>query len=397
MDKMVNLPVYLDNNATTPCDPRVADAIWPFFTRYFGNAGSRDHAYGWEALAAVDIAREQLAGLINAHPHEIVFTSGATESVNLALKGVLEAYRSKGNHIITVATEHKAVLDTCAHLEKNGARITYLPVDQHGLVDPSLVAASIEPTTVLICVMHANNETGVLQPVETIGQLAKDRNVLFFCDAVQSVGKTPVDVQALNADLLSISAHKMYGPKGIGALFVRRRDPRVSLMAQMDGGAQEKGRRSGTLNVPGIVGLGKAAALALQEMETDRTRTAALMQKLEKALQQQAGAVVNGSPQHRLSHVSNCRFEGISSSSLIAAIGKEIAVSTGSACTSGTTEPSHVLLAMGLTEAAARSSIRFSAGRFTTEAEIDHVIEVLLRAINTIRKQEQGQPITAHS
>ncbi|MDE3248741.1 MAG: IscS subfamily cysteine desulfurase [Bacteroidota bacterium] len=394
---MVNLPVYLDNNATTPCDPRVADAIWPFFTRYFGNAGSRDHAYGWEALAAVDIAREQLAGLINAHPHEIVFTSGATESVNLALKGVLEAYRSKGNHIITVATEHKAVLDTCAHLEKNGARISYLPVDQHGLVDPNLVAASIEPATVLICVMHANNETGVLQPVEAIGQLAKDRNVLFFCDAVQSVGKTPVDVQALNADLLSISAHKMYGPKGIGALFVRRRDPRVSLMAQMDGGAQEKGRRSGTLNVPGIVGLGKAAALALQEMETDRTRTAALMQKLEKALQQQAGAVVNGSLQHRLSHVSNCRFEGISSSSLIAAIGKEIAVSTGSACTSGTTEPSHVLLAMGLTEAAARSSIRFSAGRFTTEAEIDHVIEVLLRAINTIRKQEQGQPITAHS
>lgn len=395
MNRMPGLPVYLDNNATTPCDPRVAEAIWPFFTRYFGNAGSRDHAYGWEALAAVDIAREQVAGLINAHPHEIVFTSGATESVNLALKAVLEAYRSKGNHIITVATEHKAVLDTCSHLEKNGARVTCLPVGQDGRVDPALVAASIEPATVLICVMHANNETGTLQPIEAIGRLAKERNVLFFCDAAQSVGKTPVDVQALDVDLLSISAHKMYGPKGIGALYVRRRDPRVSLIAQMDGGAQEKGRRSGTLNVPGIVGLGKAAALASLEMETDRARTAAFLQKLEGALEQEAGASVNGSKEHRLSHVSNCRFEGISSSSLIAAIGKEIAVSTGSACTSGTTEPSHVLLAMGFTETAARSSIRFSAGRFTTEAEIDHAIEVILRAINSIRKQGQGLSVTA--
>jgi cysteine desulfurase len=397
MDKMIQLPVYLDNNATTPCDPRVAEAIWPFFTRYFGNAGSRDHAYGWEALAAVDIAREQVASLINAHPHEIVFTSGATESVNLALKGVLEAYQSKGNHIITVATEHKAVLDSCRHLEKKGARVTYLTVDNNGRVDPNLVAASIEPATVLICVMHANNETGSLQPIEAIGQLAKERNVLFFCDAAQSAGKTPVDVQELNVDLLSISAHKMYGPKGVGALYVRRRDPRVSLIAQMDGGAQEKGRRSGTLNVPGIVGLGKAAALASLEMENDRIRTAALIQKLEKALQEQAGVVVNGGAAQRLPHVSNCRFEGISSSSLIAAIGKELAVSTGSACTSGTTEPSHVLLAMGLTEVQARSSIRFSAGRFTTEAEIDQVIEVLLRAINTIRKQEQDQTVTAHS
>jgi cysteine desulfurase len=371
---MLQFPIYLDNNATTPMDPRVLDAMMPFFTQYFGNAASRTHKFGWEAESAVEYAREQVAYLINAEPKEIVFTSGATEADNLALKGILELYKSKGNRIITVKTEHKAVLDSCKHLEKIGADVTYLNVKNDGFIDVEELENAINTQTILISVMYANNETGVIQPIKEIAAIAKKKGVLFFSDATQAVGKIPVDVIKDGIDLMSFSAHKMYGPKGIGALYVRRKNPRVRISAQMAGGGHERGMRSGTLNVPAIVGFGKACELAHIEMKKDAEKVSKLRNKLETQLLKTGNAFINGNTEYRLPNVSNMSFQNVNSVDLISALNKNIALSSGSACTSGTNEPSYVLKAMGLSDQMARSSLRFGLGRFTTEEEIDYTI-----------------------
>lgn len=381
----MQLPIYLDNNATTPADPRVVQAMLPYFTQYFGNAASRTHAYGWQAAEAVDIARQQVATLIGAEAQEIVFTSGATEAINLALKGVYEAYTAKGNHIITVATEHKAVLDTCKHLEKLGADITYLPVNSEGMTDLAQLEAVIKPATVAIAVMYANNETGVIQPVKQIGAIAKKHNVLFFCDAAQAVGKVPVNVVEDGIDILSLSGHKIYGPKGVGALYVRRKNPRVRLIAQVDGGGHERGLRSGTLNVPGIVGLGKACETAGLAMPEESLRVSALRDKLQNALLQLPGTSVNGSITSRLPGTCNISFSGAEAEVLMTRLAKDIAVSSGSACTSAVMEPSYVLKAMGLPDELAYSSLRFGLGRFTTEEEIDYAISHITEALAALR------------
>ncbi|TDW99349.1 cysteine desulfurase family protein [Dinghuibacter silviterrae] len=382
---MLHLPVYLDHNATTPCDPAVVDAMLPYFTKNFGNAASRTHAFGWAAEEAVDLAREQVARLIGADPTEIVFTSGATESDNLALKGIFDKYRPKGNHLITCATEHKAVLDTCKHIEKMGGSVTYLPVDPQGRVDPAQVTAAIRPETILICIMYANNETGVLQPIREISAIARAHNIPFFTDATQAAGKIPIDVQEDGIDLLALSAHKFYGPKGTGALYVRRRNPRITLTPQLDGGGHERNFRSGTLNVPGIVGLGKAADICLHLMYTEANRLSVLRDHLEKSLLTLGDVFVNGSTTHRLPHVTNLSFRYIESQPLLLSIAKELALSSGSACTSANPEPSYVLKAMGLPDPDARASLRFSLGRSTTPEEITYAITHLSAAITRLR------------
>lgn len=378
-------PVYLDYNATTPCDPRVVEAMLPYFTGYFGNAASRSHRFGWQAEEAVDLARQQVADLTGAHPQEIVFTSGATEADNLAIKGVFELYAAKGNHIITTNIEHKAVLDTCSHLEKAGADITYLPVNEKGLISPEELEAAIRPTTILVAVMYANNETGTIQPIKEIGAIAKKHGVIFFSDAVQAAGKIPLNVINDDIDLLAFTAHKMYGPKGIGALYVRRKNPRVRLAAQMDGGGHERGMRSGTLNVPGIVGFGKACELALAEMKIDAARLSVLRDRLEREILSLGEVFVNGDSHQRLPHVTNLAFKFTEGDALMMGFNKTLAVSSGSACTSASIEPSYVLKALGLDDEMAHASIRFSLGRFTTEAEIDFAIIRVKKAVEQLR------------
>ena len=384
---MLQLPVYLDNNATTPCDPRVVEAMLPYFTEKFGNAASRTHSFGWEGEEAVKYAREQVAALIGAEPQEIIFTSGATEADNLAIKGVFELYAAKGNHIITVATEHKAVLDTCAHLERLGGEVTYLPVNPDGLIDPAELESVIRPTTILIAIMYANNEIGVVQPVREISRIARRQGIVFFTDAAQAVGRIPVDVNEDGIDLMALSAHKLYGPKGVGALYVRRKNPRVRLAAQMDGGGHERGMRSGTLNVPGIVGFGKACELCRLERETDNGRIRPLRDRLENALLELGGCYVNGSREHRLPQTTNISFKDVDSEVLITAVNKNLAVSSGSACTSASLEPSYVLKALGLDDALAHSSLRFGLGRFTTAEGVNYAIQLLKEAVSRLRKQ----------
>jgi len=382
---MVKLPIYLDNNATTPMDPRVLEAMLPYFTDKFGNAASRNHSFGWHAEEAVDYAREQIAALINADSKEIIFTSGATESNNLAIKGIFEMYAAKGNHFITVETEHKAVLDTCKHIEKMGAEITYLKAAEDGLITVEQVAEAIKPNTVLVSVMYANNEIGVIQPIKDIASLCKSKGVLFHTDATQAVGKVHVDVIADGIDLMSFSAHKMYGPKGVGALYVRRKNPRVKVTAQMDGGGHERGMRSGTLNVPGIVGLGKACELCRLEMASDTARISKMRDKLESELLTLEESYVNGNREHRLPHVSNMSFKYVEGEGLIMGV-KDIAVSSGSACTSASLEPSYVLKALGLDDELAHSSLRFGLSRFTTEEEIDYAIAHVREAVTKLRE-----------
>lgn len=383
---MIKFPIYLDHNATTPCDPRVVDAMIPYFTDNFGNAASRNHPYGWQAEEAVDYAREQVAKLIGADPKEIIFTSGATEGDNLAIKGVYDMYATKGNHIITVTTEHKAVLDTCKHIEKSGGEVTYLTVAPDGLINLEELEAAIKPTTILIAIMYANNEVGVVQPVKEISKIARKHGVLFFSDATQAVGKIPVDVNKDGLDLAAFTAHKMYGPKGVGALYVRRKNPRVKVTSQMDGGGHERGMRSGTLNVPGIVGFGKACELCMQEMESDNKRIGALRDKLENALTQLEESYVNGSKEHRLPHVSNISFKYVEGEGLMMGFNKDIAVSSGSACTSASLEPSYVLKALGLGDDLAHSSLRFGLGRFTTEEQIDYTIAQVSKTVTHLRE-----------
>ncbi|HEX8607031.1 MAG TPA: IscS subfamily cysteine desulfurase [Pedobacter sp.] len=380
----MELPIYLDNNATTPLDPRVLDAMLPYFTSKFGNAASRNHAFGWVAEEGVDYAREQAAKLIGCTEKEIIFTSGATEADNLGIKGVFEMYADKGNHIITATTEHKAVLDTCKHLEKLGARVTYLNVKGDGLIDLQELEAAMTEQTILVTIMYGNNEIGVIQPIKEISAIAHKYGALFMTDATQAVGKIPVDVNADGIDLLAFSAHKMYGPKGVGVLYVRRKNPRVKVTAQMDGGGHERGMRSGTLNVPGIVGLGKACELCRLEMDSEATRLSALRDKLESSLTVLEESYVNGNVQHRLPHVANISFKYVEGEGLMMAM-KDLAVSSGSACTSASLEPSYVLKSLGLSDDLAHSSIRFGLGRFTTEAEVDHAIEVTKKAVNHLR------------
>jgi cysteine desulfurase len=383
---MLNLPVYLDNNATTPCDPRVVETMLPFFTNHFGNAASRNHPFGWEAEEAVDYAREQIAKLIGADPKEIILTSGATEADNLGIKGVYEMYAAKGNHIITATTEHKAVLDTCKHIEKLGGEVTYLQVKPDGLVDLKELEAAIRPTTILVAIMYANNEIGVVQPVREISAIAKKHGVLFFTDAVQAVGKIPVDVNKDGIDLMAFTAHKMYGPKGVGALYVRRKNPRVKVTAQMDGGGHERGMRSGTLNVPGIVGFGKACELCRLEMEEDTKRISKMRDRLESQLLQLEEAYVNGSTEHRLPHVSNISFKHVEGEGLLMGFNKNIALSSGSACTSASLEPSYVLKALGLGDDLAHSSLRFGLGRFTTDEQIDYTVKSISDTVLKLRE-----------
>ena len=382
----VKLPVYMDNHATTPVDPRVLEAMLPYFTNQFGNAASRNHSFGWQAEQGVDTAREQVAALINATPKEIIFTSGATESDNLAIKGVAEMYREKGNHIITAVTEHKAVLDTCKRLEKHGCQVTYLPVSKEGFIDLDELRAAITDKTVLITIMYANNEIGVLQPIEEIGKIAKEKKVLFHTDAVQAVGKVPFDVQKMNVDLASISAHKMYGPKGVGALYVRRRNPRVQLSAIIDGGGHERGMRSGTLNVPGIVGFGAACEVAQKGMPAEMERLRGLRDRLHQGITSRLDEIYpNGSMEHRLPHNLNVSFAYVEGESLLMGI-NDIAVSSGSACTSATLEPSYVLKALGVGEDLAHTSIRFGLGRFNTEEEVDYVVDRLVETVSRLRE-----------
>jgi len=383
---MLKTPIYLDHNATTPCDPRVVEAMIPYFTQNFGNAASRNHPFGWQAEEAVDYAREQVAKLIGADPKEIIFTSGATEADNLAIKGVFEMYAQKGNHIITCNIEHKAVLDTCKHLEKEGAEVTYLQVNNEGLVTPEQVEDAIKPNTILIAIMYANNEIGTVMPIREIGAVARKHGVLLFTDATQAVGKIPVDVKADNIDLLAMTGHKMYGPKGIGALYVRRKNPRVKVTAQMDGGGHERGMRSGTLNVPGIVGLGKACELCMNEMQQDAERLGKLRDKLESALLKLEEAYINGSKEHRLPHVTNISFKYVEGEGLMMGFNKDIALSSGSACTSASLEPSYVLKALGLGDDLAHSSLRFGLGRYTTEEQIDYTIEAVSKTVNKLRE-----------
>lgn len=383
---MLKFPIYLDNNATTPCDPRVVETMIPYFTENFGNAASRNHPFGWVAEEGVDYAREQVAKLIGADPKEIIFTSGATEGANLAIKGVFDMYASKGNHIITANIEHKAVLDTCKHIEKLGGEVTYLAVKEDGRIDMNELAAAIRPTTILISIMYANNEIGTIHPVREISALARSKGILFFTDATQAVGKIPVDVNRDGIDLLTFTAHKIYGPKGIGALYVRRKNPRVKVTAQMDGGGHERGMRSGTLNVPGIVGFGKACELCMNEMEAEAARLSALRDKLETALMNLEEAYVNGSREHRLPHVSNISFKYVEGEGLMMGFNKTIAVSSGSACTSASLEPSYVLKGLGLGDDLAHSSLRFGLGRFTTEEQINYTIEQVSATVLKLRE-----------
>ena len=381
---MIQLPIYLDNNATTPMDPRVLEAMLPYFNEKFGNAASRNHPFGWAAEEGVDYAREQISKLINCSEKEIIFTSGATESNNLAIKGVFEMYAEKGNHIITATTEHKAVLDTCAHLEKLGASITYLQVKADGLIDLEELSNAITDQTILVSIMYGNNEIGVVQPMKEISAITRSKGVLLHTDATQTVGKIPVDVEADGIDLLSFTAHKMYGPKGVGALYVRRKNPRVKVTAQMDGGGHERGMRSGTLNVPGIVGFGKACEIAMQDMEKDTIRLSAMRNRLEKSLIELEETYINGNTNHRLPHVTNISFKYVEGEGLMMAM-KDLAVSSGSACTSASLEPSYVLKSLGLNDDLAHSSIRFGLGRFTTDEEIDYAIECTKKAVTKLR------------
>jgi cysteine desulfurase len=382
----VKLPIYMDNHATTPLDPRVLEAMMPYLTGIFGNAASRNHSFGWEAEEAVEKAREQIAKLIGCTAKEIIFTSGATESNNLAIKGIAEMYRERGNHIITQVTEHKAVLDTCKKLEKQGYRITYLPVQADGLIDLEDLKRAIDKETILVSIMYANNEIGVIQPIREIGALCHANNILFHTDAVQAVGKVPVNVIADNSDVLSLSGHKLYGPKGVGALYVRRRNPRVQITEQINGGGHERGMRSGTLNVPGIVGLGAACEIAMNEMEAEGQREIALRDylrnKLETALDY---TVVNGNMDHHLPGNLNMSFVYVEGESLLMGI-NDIAVSSGSACTSATLEPSFVLKALGLGDDVAHSSIRFGLGRFNTKEEVDYVSDKLIDVVSKLRE-----------
>ncbi len=384
---MVKLPIYMDNHATTPVDPRVLDAMLPYFSQKFGNAASRNHSFGWEAEEAVDKARNQIASVINAKSKEIIFTSGATESDNLAIKGVVEFYKDKGNHIITCVTEHKAVLDSCRTLERNGkATVTYLPVDKYGMVDPDAVRAAITDKTVLITLMYANNEIGTIHPVPAIGRIAKEKGVVFHCDAVQAVGKIPVDVDRDGIDLLSMSAHKIYGPKGVGAIYVRSKGPRVRITPQMDGGGHERGMRSGTLNVTGIVGLGKACEIAQAEMAEETRRTLDLRNKLQAGIFERLDEVyLNGHPTERLPGNLNVSFAYVEGESLLMGI-SDIAVSSGSACTSATLEPSYVIRALGIDEELAHSSIRFGLGRFNTEDEVGFVTDRVTKEVQRLRE-----------
>jgi cysteine desulfurase len=382
----VKLPIYMDNHATTPMDPRVLQAMLPYFTEKFGNAASRNHSFGWAGEEAVETARQQIASLINATAKEIIFTSGATESDNLMIKGVAEMYREKGNHIITQAIEHKAVLDTCKRLEKNGYEVTYLPVQRDGRVNPEDVRKAIKPTTILITVMYANNEIGVINPIAEIGKIAKEHGIIFAVDGVQAVGKVPVDVIKDNIDLLAISGHKIYGPKGVGALYVRRRNPRVQLSAIIDGGGHERGMRSGTLNVTGIVGLGKACELCQQEMAEEGARLRKLRDRLKAGLEAKLDEVyINGSLEQRLPNNLNMSFAYVEGESLLMGI-NDVAVSSGSACTSATLEPSYVLKALGVGEDLAHTSIRFGLGRFTTEEEVDYVIDKMVQVVTKLRE-----------
>jgi cysteine desulfurase len=383
---MLKFPIYFDNHATTPVDPRVLDMMLPYFREHFGNAASRNHKYGWEAEEAVEIARKQIADLIGASAKEIVFTSGATESDNLAIRGAAYMYREKGDHIITAVTEHKAVIDTCKRLEKEGFRVTYLPVRKDGLIDLDRLREAITDKTTLISIMTANNEIGVLQPIAEIGAIAKERGVLFHTDAVQAVGKVPFDVNAANVHMASISAHKMYGPKGVGALYVRRRNPRVLLTPIIEGGGHERGMRSGTLNVPGIVGFGKAAELCRLEMAADAAHTRALRDRLNQKLHQNLDELyINGSMEHRLPGSLNISFAYVEGESLLMGI-NDVAVSSGSACTSASLEPSYVLKALGTGDELAHSSIRFGIGRFNTEEEVDYVADKLVGVVRKLRE-----------
>ena len=382
----IKLPIYMDNHATTRVDPRVVEAMLPYFTENYGNAASRNHEFGWKAEEAVENARADIARLIHATPREIVFTSGATESINLALKGAAETHRAKGNHIITQATEHKAVLDTCKRLEKCGFEVTCLPVEKDGRINLDDLRRAITPKTILISIMYANNEIGVVQPIAEIGKIAKQSGVLFHVDAAQAAGKIPVDVLADGIDLLSITAHKMYGPKGVGALYVRRKNPRVQISALLDGGGHERGLRSGTLNVPGIVGFGKACEICEAEMPAESQRLRALRDKLKNAIANGlADTNVNGSLAHRLPHNINISFADVESDALLMGIG-DVAVSNGSACTSATIEPSHVLKALGVSDDLAHSSIRFGLGRFNTDEEVDYAATRVVETVKRLRE-----------
>jgi len=388
--KGVKLPIYMDNHATTPTDPRVLEEMLPFFMEKFGNAASRNHSFGWAGEEGVETARERIAKLIGATPKEIIFTSGATESDNLAIKGVAEMYREKGNHIITAVTEHKAVLDTCKRLEKNGYRVTYLAVQKDGLINLEELKRAMDDKTILVTIMAANNEIGVVQPLAEIGKLCHERGVIFHSDATQAVGKIPIDVNKMNIDLMSISGHKMYGPKGVGALYVRRKNPRVQISAIIDGGGHERGMRSGTLNVPGIVGLGKACAIATEEMSYEAAKLTALRERLrDRIMNRLDETYINGSMEHRLPGNLNISFAYVEGESLLMGI-NDIAVSSGSACTSATLEPSYVLKALGAGDDLAHSSIRFGIGRFNTEEEVDYVAD---RVIETVERLRELSPL----
>ncbi|MEM9088432.1 MAG: IscS subfamily cysteine desulfurase [Cyanobacteria bacterium P01_F01_bin.53] len=378
-------PIYLDCNATTPVAPQVLEAMLPFFTDYFGNPSSLNHSYGWEAEAAVKAARESLAEAINADPVEIVFTSGATEANNLAIKGVAESYMAHGKHIITVQTEHSAVLDPCRYLETLGFSVTYLSVQKDGLIDLVALEDAFQPETILVSVMAANNEIGVLQPIQEIGQLCHDREVIFHTDAAQALGKIPLDVQAMNIDLLSMTAHKLYGPKGIGALYVRRRNPRVQLAPQLHGGGQERGLRSGTLYTPQIVGFGEAVRLAITSQATDSERLRGLRDRLWQKLSALPGIHLNGHPTQRLPNNLNVSIEGVKGSALLSKVQSEIAVSSGSACSSANPAPSHVVKALGRSDEIARATLRFGLGRETTQEEIDRAVETVINGVAAVR------------
>ena len=382
VDRGIKLPIYLDNHATTPVDPRVLDEMLPYFSEQFGNAASRNHSFGWSAEEAVKAARRRVANLLGASPEEVVFTSGATESDNLGIKGIAEAYRRKGNHIVTATTEHKAVLDSCHHIEQSGFRVTYLPVQTNGLIDLAVLEHGLNDQTILVTIMAANNETGNLQPIAEIGKLCRERGVIFHTDAAQAAGKIPLNVDEQNIDLLSISAHKLYGPKGVGLLYVR---DGVKLSPIIDGGGHERGMRSGTLNVPGIVGLGRACEICQQEMSQESARTAGLRDRLrDKILANLDGVAVNGSSEHRLPGNLNVSFAGIEGEELLTAL-DGIAVSSGAACTSAHIEPSYVLKALGLSDELAQASLRFGIGRFNTEAEIDYVADRVIEAVHQLR------------
>jgi len=386
---MLKFPIYLDHNATTPCDQRVVEAMLPYFSQHYGNAASRNHSFGWQAEEAVDYAREQVAELIGADPKEIIFTSGATEADNLAIKGVFEMYAGKGNHIITSNTEHKAVLDACKHVEKKGGEVTYLEVNKKGNIDLAELEAAIKPNTILIAIMYANNEIGNIMPVKEISTIAKKKGIIFFSDATQAVGKINIDVNKDGIDLLAFSAHKLYGPKGIGALYIRRKGPRVKLVPQIDGGGHERGIRSGTLNVPGIVGFGKACEICMNEMEEETARVSRLRDTLENGLLKIEETYVNGDREHRLPNVTNLSFKDVEGEGLLMSFNKSIAVSSGSACTSASLEPSYVLKALGLDDELAHSSVRFGPGRFTTEEEIDYTIDQVTNTVKKLRAENR--------